>query len=84
MRRFSIAMVGVVLVATALAGCGGGDSTAAPGQGFLEDSNSAVPFKSTDLTPFNDMQNQMKEKQKKGDYKQKAAPPKDKAAEKTK
>ena len=74
MRRFCIAMAGVVLVAAALAGCGGGDSTAAPGSGFLEDSNSAVPFKSTDLTQFGDMQNQMKDKAKKGDYKQKAGP----------
>ena len=62
MRRFCIAMVGVVLVAAASTGCGGGNTTANPGSGFLDDSSNAVPFKSTDLTQFGDMQNQMKEK----------------------
>jgi hypothetical protein len=73
-------MVGVVLVAAAWTGCGGGDTTAAPGSGFLDDSSNAVPFKSTDLTQFGDMQSQMKEKQKNtSSYTQRPAPPKDKA-----
>ena len=77
MRRFCLATVSVVVVAVAFAGCGG-DSGAAPGSGFLEDASTSVPFKSTDLTPLTEMQNQMKEHAKKGDYKVKAIPPKEK------
>jgi len=84
MRRFCIAMMGVILVAAAFAGCGGGDSTAAPGKGFLDDASTSTPFKSTDLTPFNEMQNQMKENMKKNNYTQRQVPPKEKAAEKAK
>ncbi len=78
MRRSRIAMVGVLLVAAAFAGCGG-DSGAAPGSGFIDEGSNAVPFKSTDLTPLADMQAQMKEKAKSGAYKQRPTPPKDKA-----
>jgi len=83
MRRFCIVMAGVVLIAGALAGCGGGNTTAAPGSGFLEDSTTnAVPFKSTDLSQFGDMQNQMKEAQKKNTYTQRPTPSKEKTEKK--
>jgi hypothetical protein len=77
MRRSRMAMMGIVFVAAAFAGCGG-DSGAAPGSGFLDDGSNAVPFKSTDLTQFGDLQNQMKDNMKKNNYTQKQAPPKEK------
>jgi hypothetical protein len=76
MRRFCIAMVGVVLVASAFAGCGG-DSGAAPGSGFLDDGSSAVPFKSTDMTPFESMKQQTQDHMKNRTYTKKATPPKE-------
>ncbi|MGP0062184.1 MAG: hypothetical protein ACLQGP_01105 [Isosphaeraceae bacterium] len=78
MRRSCVTMVGAVLVAATFTGCGGGDSAAAPGTGFLDDASTSAPFKSTDLTPFADMQNQMKDRMKKNDYTVKTAPPKEK------
>ncbi len=85
MRRVCRSVAGglLVVLAAAFAGCGGGDTTAAPGSGFLNDT-APTEFKATDLTPFNDMQNQMKENAKKGAYKQKPTPPKEKSAEKAK
>jgi hypothetical protein len=77
MRRFCITMAGVVFVAAAFAGCGG-DSGAAPGSGFLDDGNNAVPFKSTDMTPFESMKQQTQDHMKNKSYTKKAAPPKEK------
>jgi hypothetical protein len=77
MRRFCIAMVGVLLVAAAFAGCGGGDSAAAPGSGFLDDGSNAVPFKSTDMSQFESMKQQTQDRLKNKTYTKKAAPPKE-------
>jgi hypothetical protein len=63
-----------VILAIAFSGCGG-DSTPAPGSGFL-DGGTTVEFKSTDTSPFNPMIKQMQENMKTKAYIKKQAAPK--------
>ncbi len=82
MRRFvmTAASAGLLVVAASFVGCGG-DSGPAPGSGFLTETT-PTDFKSTDLTPFESMKNQMQESMKKGNYAQRPVPPKEKDKEK--
>jgi hypothetical protein len=63
-----------IILAIAFSGCGG-DSTPAPGSGFLGE-GSTVEFKSTDTSQFNPMIKQMQENMRNKAYIKKPAAPK--------
>jgi hypothetical protein len=72
-----------ILLAAAFSGCGG-DSSPAPGSGFL-DGGTTVEFKSTDTNQFNPMIKQMQENMRNKAYiKKPAAPKKEEDKEKKK
>jgi hypothetical protein len=73
MRRFCWVFAGAALVLTAAAvGCGG-DSTPAPGSGFLNDT-STFEFKSTDVSQFASMTDAMKKNMQSGAYTKRPTP----------